>query len=57
MADLPEARVTPGKAPFSNGGLDCIGPLSVKRGQESGEEIWLFVYLQDDVAKSRDPML
>ena len=33
MADLPEARVTPDKPPFSYVGLDCFGPFSVKRGR------------------------
>ena len=33
MADLPEARVTPGLPPFSHVGVDCFGPFLVKRGR------------------------
>lgn len=33
MADLPEARVTAGKPPFTRVGVDCFGPFFVKRGR------------------------
>jgi hypothetical protein len=33
MADLPKDRVTPGKPPFTNVGVDCFGPFTVKRGR------------------------
>ena len=33
MADLPEDRVTPGKPPFTNVGVDCFGPFTVKCGR------------------------
>ena len=33
MADLPECRVTPGKPPFTYVGVNCFGPLYVKRGR------------------------
>jgi hypothetical protein len=32
MADLPRDRVTPSKSPFTYTGVDCFGPLEVKRG-------------------------
>lgn len=33
MADLPEERVMPDKALFTNVGVDYFGPLEVKRGR------------------------
>ncbi len=33
MADLPEDRVTPGKPPFTNVGVDCFGPFTVRRSR------------------------
>ena len=33
MADLPAYRVTPGKPPFTDVGVDCFGPFHVKRGR------------------------
>ncbi|XP_023192317.1 uncharacterized protein LOC111609249 isoform X1 [Xiphophorus maculatus] len=33
MADLPEERVLPATAPFTNVGVDYFGPISVKRGR------------------------
>jgi len=33
MADLPMDRVTPGQPPFTSVGIDCFGPLQVRRGQ------------------------
>ena len=33
MADLPQDRVTAGKAPFTNVGVDCFGPFVIKRGR------------------------
>lgn len=33
MADLPEERVMPDKAPFTDVGVDFFGPLEVKRGR------------------------
>ena len=33
MADLPEGRVRPGKPPFTNIGVGCFGPFTVKRGR------------------------
>ncbi|XP_039867392.1 uncharacterized protein LOC120721259 [Simochromis diagramma] len=33
MADLPEERVLPDIAPFTNVGVDYFGPISVKRGR------------------------
>ncbi|XP_046573611.1 uncharacterized protein LOC124281704 [Haliotis rubra] len=33
MADLPSDRLTPGVPPFTNVGLYCFGPFTVKRGQ------------------------
>ncbi|XP_062414254.1 uncharacterized protein LOC119220564 [Pungitius pungitius] len=33
MADLPEERVLPDKAPFTNIGVDYFGPINVKRGR------------------------
>ena len=33
MADLPEERVVPDKAPFTNVGVDYFGPINVKRGR------------------------
>ena len=33
MADLPRDRVTPSKPPFTYTGVDCFGPLEVKRGR------------------------
>ncbi|XP_059184653.1 uncharacterized protein LOC131967729 [Centropristis striata] len=33
MADLPEERVLPDKAPFTNVGVDYFGPIDVKRGR------------------------
>lgn len=33
MSDLPEERVVPDKAPFTNVGVDYFGPLDVKRGR------------------------
>ena len=35
MADLPVDRVTAGKPPFSNVGVDCFGPFIVKRGRSN----------------------
>ena len=35
MADLPVERVTAGKPPFSNIGVDCFGPFIVKRGRSN----------------------
>lgn len=32
MADLPEERVLPATAPFTNVGVEYFGPVSVKRG-------------------------
>lgn len=33
MADLPEERVLPDKAPFTDVGVDYFGPIDVKRGR------------------------
>ena len=33
MSDLPEDRVTPSQAPFTHTGVDCFGPMYVKRGR------------------------
>ena len=33
MADLPVDRVTPGQPPFTSVGIDCFGPLQVRRGR------------------------
>ena len=33
MADLPADRVTPGQSPFTSVGIDCFGPLRVRRGR------------------------
>jgi len=33
MASLPEDRVNPSKPPFSYVGVDCFGPLEVRRGR------------------------
>ena len=35
MADLPEQRLTPNLAPFSNVGLDCFGPFLTRKGRGS----------------------
>jgi len=32
MASLPEERITPSKPPFTNVGVDCFGPFTVRRG-------------------------
>ena len=36
MADLPADRVTAGKPPFTNVGVDCLGPFFVKNGRQKG---------------------
>jgi transposase InsO family protein len=33
MADLPNERVQPDKAPFAHTGMDCFGPFIVRRGR------------------------
>ena len=33
MADLPADRITPDKPPFTSVGIDCFGPLQVRRGR------------------------
>ena len=33
MADLPSQRVQSGNPPFTNVGLDCFGPFSIKQGR------------------------
>ncbi|XP_067036324.1 uncharacterized protein [Acropora muricata] len=33
MADLPADRITPDKPPFTSVGVDCFGPLQVRRGR------------------------
>lgn len=33
MSDLPEERVVPDNAPFTNAGVDYFGPLEVRRGR------------------------
>ncbi|KAK3754770.1 hypothetical protein QZH41_007277 [Actinostola sp. cb2023] len=33
MASLPKDRVTPSKPPFTYVGVDCFGPISVRRGR------------------------
>lgn len=33
MSDLPEERVVPDNAPFTNVGVDYFGPLDVRRGR------------------------
>ena len=33
MADLPMDRITPGAPPFTAVGIDCFGPLQVRRGR------------------------
>ncbi|PIK53264.1 hypothetical protein BSL78_09838 [Apostichopus japonicus] len=43
MADLPVARVTAGKAPFSNVGVDLFGPFFVKQGRSS-VKVWGCVF-------------
>lgn len=35
MADLPEDRVTPNVPPFTNAGVDCFGPIMVRRGRST----------------------
>ena len=33
MADLPMDRITPGAPPFTAVGIDCFGPLQIRRGR------------------------
>ena len=33
MADLPANRITPDKPPFTSVGVDCFGPLQVRRSR------------------------
>jgi len=35
MANLPEARVTAGRPPFTATGVDLMGPLNVKQGRNT----------------------
>ena len=35
MANLPEDRVSPSEPPFSHVGVDCFGPLLVRRGRST----------------------
>ena len=35
MADLPKDRVTPNLPPFTNVGVDCFGPISIRRGRST----------------------
>ena len=35
MAALPEDRVNPSEPPFSYVGVDCFGPLDVRRGRST----------------------
>ncbi|XP_041453667.1 uncharacterized protein LOC121406862 [Lytechinus variegatus] len=34
MSDLPRERITPDKPPFTNVGVDCFGPFTVKQGRK-----------------------
>ncbi|XP_068742123.1 uncharacterized protein [Montipora capricornis] len=35
MADLPKDRVTPNLPPFTNVGVDCFGPITIRRGSST----------------------
>ena len=37
MADLKEDRVTPSKPPFTDVGVDCFGPFTVRRGRTTAK--------------------
>jgi len=43
MANLPEARVTAGRPPFTATGVDLMGPLNVKQGRNTLNVMWLFL--------------
>ena len=37
MASLPEKRITPSRPPFTNEGVDCFGPFTVRRGRTTAK--------------------
>ena len=37
MASLPEERITPSKPSFTNVGVDCFGPFTVRRGRTTAK--------------------
>lgn len=48
MVDLPEERVLPDKAPFTDVAVDYFGPLQIKRGRSLRKRYGvIFFYLPD----------